>query len=476
MKKLSQLLLLTCTLTLSQTFPLFADQSSPLAGDPKRGEYLSIMGDCQACHTNFAENGAPFAGGYAVSSPLGDIYSSNITPSKEYGIGNYTLEQFRDVLRKGIRADGAYLYPAMPYTAYTKLQDQDIADLYAYFMTVVKPVDEALIHDTSLPFPYDMRSLMTIWNMLFLEQGPFKADPEKSDEWNRGAYIVEALAHCSTCHTPRDFMMGEEKSKYLAGGQLGSWYAPNITSSVDAGIGSWSQEALVSYLQQGFLDGKAQAAGPMAEAVTDSFQHLHIEDLNAIATYIRSVKAVDNSDQSAPRDQYGAAYDVDLLWRGVDPVNANNALTTGASLYSAYCASCHQPTGSGTPDQFYPSLYHNTATGDYNPSNIIATILYGVDRTVGETRYYMPNFGPYSPTQALDDGQIAKIAQFVYEKYGNPSVTITPKMVQQIRSGGPAPLLLKLQPFMLPGMIIGIFVILLLIGWGITHSYRKHHR
>ncbi|PWD89913.1 cytochrome c [Ignatzschineria cameli] len=481
MKKLSQSLLLALSFSFATMLPTIAMATgerdlSTITGDAKRGEYLSILGDCQACHTNFAENGKPFAGGYAVSSPLGDIYSSNITPSKEYGIGNYTLAQFRDVLRKGIRADGEYLYPAMPYTAYTQLQDEDIADLYAYFMTAVTPVDIAPTYHTDLPFPFDKRSMMIVWNGLFLDPGPFKPDPSASEEWNRGAYIVEALAHCSTCHTPRDVMMGEKKDQYLAGGALGSWYAPNITSSINAGIGNWSQEDLVTYLREGLLEGKAQAGGPMAEAVSDSFQHLRSEDLQAIATYIRSVKPIDNSEQKAPRDSYGAPFDVDLLLRGTEPVDANHTLKSGESLYSAYCSSCHQNDGSGTPEQFYPSLYHNTATGDYNPSNAIAAILNGVDRKVGETRYYMPNFGVNSPTQALDDTQIARIVQFVYEKYGNQSVKITPEMVREVRLGGPAPLLLKAQPFMLPGMAIGGVILLLLIIWGVVHFRRKGAR
>lgn len=429
-------------------------------GNAARGETLAILGDCQACHTDKAGDGEPFAGGYPISSPMGDIYSSNITPSKTYGIGSYSLEDFTRALRDGIRKDGEHLYPAMPYPSYAKLTDADIKDLYAYFMTSVQPVDEPPKHTTELPFPFGMRSVMAVWNALYLDNTPFKADPNQSDEWNRGAYIVEALAHCSTCHTPRNFMMAEEKDHYLGGSSLGPWFAPNITSSINGGIGSWQNADLITYLQKGHLKGKAQAAGPMGEAVEDSFQHVDAKDLEAIATYIRSVPALDNPAQSAPRDTYGEPFDVDLLLRGAAPVDAYQNLKSGEALYSAYCSSCHQNTGSGTEDQFYPSLFHNTATGDVNPSNAIAAVLYGVNKKVDGKEIYMPSFGPQSATQALSDEQIAKIVQFVYQQYGNPTVGVTEEMVKEIRAGGAAPALMKLQPYLLPGMIFLIAVVL----------------
>ncbi len=469
MKKITQ-----CLILFFSTFIIgFVGSAQTMTqGDPERGEYLSILGDCQACHTYKVGDGKPFAGGYPISSPLGDIYSSNITPSKTAGIGNYSLEDFTNVLRKGIRADGEHLYPAMPYTAYTKLSDEDIADLYAYFMLRVKPVDEPLAHQTDLPFPFDMRSAMIVWNALFLKEQRYQEDSTKSAEWNRGAYIVEALAHCSTCHTPRNFMMGEVEDQYLAGGALGSWYAPNITSSPISGIGSWSLAEIVQYLQTGYLDGKAQAAGPMAEAVEDSFQYTHPDDLRAIATYLLDVPAIENPKQQQPRDSFGKPYDVDIELRGLAPVNANHTLTDGASLYSAYCASCHQSDGRGTPEQFYPSLFNNTATGDYNPSNAIAAVLLGVERQVGKTEFYMPNFGENSPTQPLSDIEIAKIVQFVYQKYGNSQVTITADMVKEVRLGGPVPLLIKLQPYMIPAIV----VTLLLLLWLIRLIFKRRNR
>lgn len=465
--------LFTISIACSLALVSHADQMLTIDSvSANRGKELAILGDCQACHTYAAGNGAPFAGGYPIGSPIGEIYSSNITPSKEFGIGNYTLAQFTDVLRKGIRADGKHLYPAMPYTAYTKLTEQDIADLYAYFMHEVAPVNQPLMHQTDLPFPFNIRAVMIVWNTLFLDDAPYQDNPDKSSEWNRGGYIVQALAHCSTCHTPRDFMMAEKKNQFLGGGQVGAWYAPNITPSKNSGIGNWTQEEIITYLKTGHIVGKAQAAGPMAEAVEDSFQYVSDEDLIAITTYIQNIDAIDNPLQKAPRDSYGKAYDVDIDLRGEHLVTANNTLNDGVGLYSAYCSSCHQNTGAGTPDQFYPSLFNNTATGDFNPSNIIAAILNGVERTVDGKEYYMPSFGQNSPTQALTDEQIALITQFVYQKYGHPDVVITPTMVKEIRQGGAVPFLLTLQPYFLPATII----IALLILWGIIRLIRPKKR
>lgn len=438
----------------------------------KKGEMLAILADCQACHTYKAGNGEPFAGGYPIGSPMGNIYSSNITPSLEYGIGHYTLADFTRALKEGINAQGTHLYPAMPYTAYAKMTDQDISDLYQYFMHDVKPVDSAPIQRTDLPFPFDMRALMIVWNALYLNNEPYEDNPLKSAQWNRGAYIVEALAHCGMCHTPRDFMMAEDTQQYLAGGQVGAWYAPNITGDKNAGIGTWSQQEIIEYLQTGHLTGKAQAAGPMAEAVENSFQYAHEDDLKAIAVYLQEIPSIANTQQSQPRESYGAPYDVDIALRGLSPVNANLTLNSGASLYSAYCATCHQDNGAGTEDQFYPSLFHNTATGDFNASNLIAVILNGVERQVGDTQVFMPAFSEGSPSQALSDEQIAKIAQFVMQKYGNPNVTITLQDVADIRQGGPKPLLLKLQPYFIPALVL----LLALLGGIILHFRRQKRR
>ncbi len=261
------------------------------AADPAlvaKGKYLAIAGDCGACHTT--ENGRPFAGGLALASPLGQIFSTNITPSKQFGIGNYSLEDFDRAVRHGVRKDGANLYPAMPYTAYSSVSDDDIKALYAYFMHGVEPVDEVGPR-TSLPFPFNIRLSMMGWNLIFAHDKPFAADPSKSAQWNRGAYLAEGLAHCSTCHTPRNFLMAEEGGKALGGASLGTWFAPNITSDAVAGIGKWSVDDIAAYLSTGRSPTGSQAGGPMLEAIDKSFSKLDAKDVKAIATYIHGVAA-----------------------------------------------------------------------------------------------------------------------------------------------------------------------------------------
>ncbi|MDB5850048.1 MAG: Cytochrome, partial [Rhodoferax sp.] len=253
-------------LALTQTAPPVAASTQDTALIEK-GRYLATAGDCAACHT--AAGKAPFAGGYSVQSPLGVIVATNITPSKTAGIGNYTEAQFARALREGRRADGQHLYPAMPYTAYTLLSDEDTHALYTYFMRGVAPVD-ASPPPTELPFPFDIRLSMAAWNLMFLRNERFVPDAAQSQQVNRGAYVANALAHCSTCHTPRNALMAEQGSRFLGGAQLGAWYAPDITPA-PGGIGGWSDAELNQYLRAGHVPGKSQAAGPMAEAVEKSF-------------------------------------------------------------------------------------------------------------------------------------------------------------------------------------------------------------
>ena len=255
----------------------------------KRGEYLAKAGDCIACHS--APQGKPFAGGLPLATPLGEIVSTNITPSKTQRHRQLHARSVqRGAARSGVRADGQHLYPAMPYTSYAKVSDDDVKALYAYFMQGVAPVDTSP-PPTALPFPFNIRLSMAAWNLLFLDHQPFNADPAKSVEWNRGAYLVQGLAHCSTCHTPRNALMAEDTSASLGGSVVGTWYAPNVSSDTTSGIGSWSEDEIAAYLRTGHVVGRAQAAGPMAEAVDNSFQHLSDTDLHAMAVYLKSAAA-----------------------------------------------------------------------------------------------------------------------------------------------------------------------------------------
>ena len=436
----------------------------------EKGHQLAIAADCMACHTAL-DGGKPFAGGYGIASPMGQIYSSNITPSKTAGIGNYTEAQFARALREGVRADGARLYPAMPYTSYSGLSDGDVLALYTYFMHAVKPVDDPA-PATDLPFPFGMRIAMAGWNMLFLTNKRFEADPARDAQWNRGAYLTNVLAHCSACHTPRNALMAEDFGRNLGGAQLGAWYAPNITSDPVSGIGAWTDDELVSYLKTGRAPGKNQAAGPMAEAVQNSLQYLSDADLKSIVTYLRSTKPIRDERESAPAFTHGHAVSSEATLRGTSALNANGTLTTGAALFSGYCASCHQANGKGSPSQAYPSLSNNTATGSRNPSNLIAAILYGVDRDAGGQHVLMPSFGEDSYVQPLKDDQVAAIANYVLAQYGNADVTVTPDDVAVVRSGGPVPLLVRARPLMLAGPV----VVVLLIALGIMVRRRRTRR
>ncbi|MBB6243012.1 cytochrome c [Rhodanobacter sp. MP1X3] len=427
-----------------------------------QGKYIAIASDCAACHT--MKSGKPFAGGLGIVSPVGTIYASNISPSTRYGIGNYTEAQFADAVRKGIRRDGANLYPAMPYTSYAVLTDQDIHALYAYFLHGVAPVDEAT-PATNLPFPMNIRLSMKGWNMLFLSGKTMVNDPSKSVEWNRGRYLVEGPAHCSTCHTPRGFLMQEEKNKEFSGGLVGAWYAPNITSDPISGIGSWSQTDLPNYLHSGHLRGKAQAAGSMGEAVEHSFQYLSDADLNAIAIYIKGIPAVrDSGDKASRFDQGNAGSDI-ANFRGMkfDDTNAGNA--SGAQLFQGNCASCHSPEAQGSKDGYYPSLFHNSVIGSSNPNNLIATILNGVNRTTAEGQAYMPGFGGKpDDLNSLSNEQIASLANYVLSTYGQPGTEVRPTQVEVIRQGGPTSNLVALaRAGMIGGAIVLMLIIILLI-------------
>lgn len=441
---------------------LAADTASADAQAIERGRYLATAGDCIACHS--VPGGKPMAGGLALATPLGAIVATNITPSKTHGIGNYTLKQFSDAMRLGVRADGAHLYPAMPYTAYAKVTDDDTAALYAYFMHGVDAVDAAPAKQTDLPFPFNIRLSMAGWNLLFLDTKPFVADASKSMEWNRGAYLAQGLAHCTTCHTPRNALMAEQLSKELGGSDLGTWYAPNITSDVNSGIGGWSQQDLVDYMRTGRVANKAQAAGPMAEAIDHSLKHLSDADLNAVAVYLKSVPAIRDKADTKPVTQWGQPGDELNAIRGVAlPQNLNKM--SGAQLYDAQCASCHQAKGEGSFDGSLPPLFHNTVTGRSNSNNLVMAILDGVERQDGKASHVAGHAaGHVMPAfrQTLSDEQIVTLGNYVQKMYGNPDVKVTAEQVTTLRNGGPASNLIGLAR---AGIIVGVLVLLALLLW-----------
>ncbi|MGF6994219.1 c-type cytochrome [Paraburkholderia sp. GAS32] len=389
----------------------------------KRGEYLARAGDCVACHT--ADKARPFAGGLPINTPFGTIVTPNITPDPDTGIGQWSDADFLRAMHEGVGKSGERLYPAFPYAEYTKVTDQDVLAIRAYLNTLT-PIHYAP-PSNSLKFPFNLRWLMVFWNLFNFDEGRFVPDPKQSAEWNRGAYLVQGLAHCEECHTPRNFTQGLKTSSRFSGAVQAGWHAYNITSDKTSGVGNWSDDELVAYLSTGAAPGRANAAGPMAEVVTDSTQYLTHEDVRSIVTYLRSVPPI-NGGESRPRDQWGnpAVDDVTAL-RGTK-INAVN----GAQLFIANCATCHNWTGQGvgaSAPGAYPSLIHNSAVGASDANNLAMVILHGVSRTTKQADVLMPAFG----TQLTDD-QVAAITNYVTKQFGNPQSTVTVDQVAKLRT------------------------------------------
>lgn len=417
----------------------------------ERGRYIATAGDCVACHT--APGVKPFAGGLPLSTPLGDIISTNITPSKTTGIGNYTLAQFTDAMRKGVRPDGAHLYPAMPYTAYAQVTDADMLALYTYFMRAVAPVDTAP-PPTNLPFPFNIRLSMAAWNLLFLDGRPFQPEPSKNAEWNRGAYLARGLAHCGACHTPRNSLMAEEPSREFGGSQIGVWFAPNITSDVNSGIGGWSEDELVAYMRLGHTTGKAQTAGPMAEAIDNSLRHLTKEDLHAMAVYLKAVPALHDRSDTRPRYAWGSAADDLASIRGVALPKDLDQMT-GPQLYDAHCSTCHQAQGQGSFDGGLPPLFHNTALGGANADNLVLVMLEGITRHGDVPEVPMPHFAK------LSDRQLATLGAYLVGIYGNSSASVTEEQVRTLRAGGARSHLVLLARVAIAAGVVALLIALL---------------
>lgn len=392
-----------------------------------RGAYVARLADCTACHTINHEQ--PYAGGMAFPLPMGTLYSTNITPDKTTGIGNYSLADFTRVLREGIRKDGAQLYPAMPYTEYSKMSDSDIKALYDYFMNEVQPIKQAN-KDNDIPALLSFRWPLALWNWMFHQQGAYQTQADKSAEWNRGAYLVQGPAHCGTCHSPRGIAMqttadNETEPGFLGGADLAGWRAFNLTNDSANGLADWTDAEIVEYLKHGNVAGKAQAAGPMAEAIENSFRYMTDADLKAIATYLRSVPAV--AGNSASRFNQGEAAAQDIALRGM-PVELAAQKMPGASLYMGNCSTCHDADGSGSPDGYYPSLYHNSVVGTRNASNLIQVILHGVHRTTNDGEVFMPAFAEH-----LSDEQVATLVNFLTKTYGQAEAQVSAQDVAKLR-------------------------------------------
>lgn len=438
-----------------------------------RGEYVAHAADCAACHTA-SPSGKPFAGGLAIQSPMGAIIATNITPSKRFGIGDYSLEDFKRAVRQGVTPDGTHLYPAMPYTSYKGISDDDMAALYAYMQQGVTAVNAAPARKTALGFPFNLRAIMVGWNLLYAGKPGWTAPDGLDPQQRRGAYLVNTLAHCSTCHTPRGAMMNEQASQFLAGGKVGGWTAPNITPDPVAGIGGWSMQEIATYLKTGHVEGKASAAGSMAEAIEHSFRYLSDADLAAIAAYMKTVKPI--AEPGLKRASYShdnaAPVVVTDYETGFDPNSASarsdSSTTSGAVLYDSGCASCHGENGQGLKDGYFPSLTRSSTVGSADPSDLVMTIVDGIRRHGANGYVVMPEFG-----DQMSDAQIASVASYVAQRFGSSATSVNAADVQRLRSGGSTPWLIAHAKVL---MVVTFLVLLLIVGLLVRLLRRKSSR
>ena len=386
-----------------------------LAGaDPvKRGEYLARAADCMVCHTT--PGGAPYAGGLEIRLPFGAIYKPNITPDKDTGIGKYSDADFLNVVQRGIRPDGTRLYPAMPYPSYTFMTDADALAIKAYLFSL--PGVHAQNRPDTLTFPFNQRWSMIFWSMAFNPNTRFAPNTARSPEWNRGAYLAEALAHCGECHTPRNLAQALDNRKKYAGAVTAGWKAFNISSDKDTGIGSWSDDEVASYLASGHAKSRGTAAGPMGEAVDQSFSAMRPSDIQALVAYVRSVPAV-TSDLPATLAPPAPA----------SPKEGATANAAGKKVFEQACVSCHSWTGVSALSPF-ATISGTRAVNDVSATNVAQVVLSGTVRHTPEGVVSMPAFGA-----GYSDADIAAVVNYVTARFGAAPSNLTDKDVAQLRS------------------------------------------
>ncbi len=379
----------------------------------ERGAYLARAADCMVCHTT---QGAPeYAGGLGFKLPFGTLYSTNITPDKETGIGNYTDQDFLNAIHRGTRRDGARLYPAMPFTSYTYMSDADALAIKAYLFSL--PPVRAAAPANTLVFPFNQRWTMNFWSALFNPDTRFEPDASKSPEWNRGAYLAEALAHCGECHTPRNLAFALNNRKKFAGAVTAGWRAFNISSDKTTGVGSWRDEDLVSYLTIGHATAHGTASGPMGEAVDQSFSQFAPEDIRAMVTYLRSVPAIASPDLPA------------TLAPPAPPSHKDGGATPdprGKIVFEGACVSCHGWTGESATSPF-ATLTGAWAVNDPGATNVAQIVLSGTSRRT-EGAISMPAFG-----NAYSDAEIAAVANYVTARFGSKGSSLTAEDVAELR-------------------------------------------
>jgi mono/diheme cytochrome c family protein len=374
----------------------------------ERGRYLTIVGDCAACHT-LPGSGHDLAGGRAIETPFGELLAPNITPDPLTGIGAWTDEEFINAMTKGTGRNGTRLYPAMPYTYYTRITRDDALAIRAYLNSV--PAVQNAVEANQLPFPFDIRASMIGWNMLYFTPGEFHPVANKSAEWNRGAYLAEGLGHCGLCHSPKNFLGGDRNSHGLQGYALQGWFAADITNGSRRGLGLWSVDDIATYLKTGHSQTSI-ATGLMAETISQSTSHMNDADLRAIAVYLKDQPG-GNSDEN----QQPVASD--------QPV-----MKVGAAIYSDQCSGCHAANGRGTPGLF-PALHGSALVQQADPTSLMHVVLRGsrsIATDKAPTAAAMPEFG-----WLLKDDEVAAVLTYIRNSWGNAAPAVTAAEVSSAR-------------------------------------------
>ena len=371
-----------------------------------KGQYLARAADCVSCHT--APGGLPYAGGRAFQLPFGVLYSPNITPDPKTGIGGYSDDDWVRVLHDGVAAGGRHLYPAMPYASYAKMSREDALAIKAYLMSLAPVV--ATAPQNQMKFPYSQRWLMVGWNLFNNPGKELKPDASKPANWNRGAYLVEALGHCGECHTPRNFMQGLKDAKAFAGADVEGWHAYNLTSDKNAGLGTWSDAELAQYLSTGHADGHGAASGPMAEAIENSLRFLTPDDIHAMVAYLKSIPAQpDGPPAVAPK---------------AAPPAPNLA---GAHLFVQACTGCHLPDGAGRQSP-WAALAGAHSTGDVTGTNMVQILAHGSQMQTAEGQVFMHSF-----TGGYTDVELAAIANYAIGQFGGRQGRVMPQQIKAAR-------------------------------------------
>lgn len=392
-----------------------SDRAQYAPAEIARGEVLAGAGYCSNCHT--IEGGAPYSGGYPITTQFGTVYSTNITPDPQTGIGAWSELAFARAMRDGVSRDGSHLFPVFPYDHFTKLSDADVHALYAYFMTRTPVI--ATARANTLPFPLSVRALQAGWKFLFFKPGRFVQDGGQTSEWNTGAYLAQGISHCGACHTPRNRLGAEQSASQFAGAKIENWFAPPLTGENPSPL-PWDVPELVAYLRTGVSALHGTAVGPMSDVVHAGLDKLSDADIHALAVYFADVDRAASRPAAAPLVQQVLARDL-----GADPRREEPA----ARLYAVACASCHYNRGEVHP--LRPELALNSALGLPDPGNLIHVILEGVSAKDGAPGVVMPGFA------GLGDAEIADLANYLRTTHtGQGPWPDLPQVVAALRAAG----------------------------------------